>query len=615
MVRIINADLTYPAYYSGFDWCKESCRSITRWGSGNDYTGADAEYNPSGPNLAYNPGEAVDELLFTYPMAGFRAVMGYRAIILKAALKFRQASSPSSGVFSMRLHAFLKAAGYPNLNSLNGQYKDKATSTKWGLGGYAPQLGIDITTSPVATASWDQATALSAFFAALDIRAYFAEQLVNGEDLWLDLFQVTSATAIKPGCGLATARPVLDLAYLFPLELFPEAVGGGEPDYSKLLSTDENPINLGVLQAGETGAPKAHYLVNFSRATIDHAELWDDFPQWSPPAAAAGNGGSGALAYVLPFEGCVSQKWEIKFDVGSSTDYEVKASAYSDKVTGLHPNYDGNANWKGSTAADWSDPEGNVTVPAAAWSGTPDPLDVFSCNTRGNTTDPAWAADANDQVEMAPDDPASPGTPLATGWRKITAQRIQTAAGVTIDAATKTVTVNHIDVTKWPVGTPCFIADRDHIDQGTVKSTTATTVEIENLTASGNVYAAGVIVATTLPIRDTVAAVWAQLTAASGTSETYPDRLNITAAAGYGFSGGATVYVKSLADPTVHEEIGVLSLGTNYLLTDGHLANDYEAGAQVIQKGSGWTRVHLRPATVATTPEELKEFRLNVVVL
>jgi hypothetical protein len=613
MARLITADFQYSQWYDEWDWAEYQGRSVTRWGSSNNFNGQHT-HKPSDLRMPYDPGQNTTCCANHYQMRRFRAAMGYRAIVLQALWYFRHGTSASSGLVDFRMHNYLKSAGYPEIDDMDMIYKDESDVIKWFSDAYAAQYGQDISTAYIAQAWFDRSIANNGFFAPFDITDYFTEQLLTNEDLWLEFFQVTGTPAVFVGTSNLPERPKMEVAYFFPLEMFPEATGGGEPDYARLLNTDNQPIDLGALQAGETGTAKKLYLVNFSGDVIEHAEVWDDYPQWSEPAADAGNSGTADLDYITVFEDCTSQRWEVKFL--TPTTYEVKATAYLNELESLHPQYDADGDWQGAVGGDWSDPGGNITIPSAAWSGTAVADDLITFRTRGNTTDNTWPADSNDQVEFTIDDAGSPGSPDNSKWRPITGQRTQATAGITIDMATKTVTVQRIDTTKWPIGTEVFIADRDNIDRGNVKSVTATTVEIENLAITNNTYSAGAVVATTLEVRDLAAAVWAQLSAASGASQPNKDRLYIDNAASHGFTGTTYVFVQSLLDPEgTYEEAYVDSVQTDYLDLDQDLTNDYAAGALVLAKDSGVLLFHIRPNTDPGTDEELKEFRLNVLVL
>jgi hypothetical protein len=534
--------------------------------------------------------------------------MGWRAIVLSALWKYRHGNSVDYGVFDVRMHPYYKNAGYPDIDDCNAQYKDITATTQWYGGGYFAQYGHDIWSAYAAKANFDTSIAQYAFFDALDMTDYFAQCLLNNEDLWFELFQVTSSSLCFVGTTDNAEKPQIEVYYFFPLEMFPEG-DGGNPDVTSLLELDANPINLGAYQQGETGTPQRFWLKNFSGSVIAHAEVWDDFPEWTTPVADSGNGGSGALGYVTVYEACASQRWEVKFS--SSTAYEVKATAYLDNIESYHPSYDADASWQNTTATDWTDPGNNVTIPSAAWSGTPSAGDLFVFYTRGNSTDAAWPADSNDQVEMCDDASGSP----SGDWRPINAQRTSITSGVTIDATTKVLTVRRIDTTKWVAGTPIFIADGGQIDYGEINTVGgATSITVDFASASSNVYTAGATVATTLPFRDIPVTPWMRLNADSGSSQTEKDRIYCSNPTGEGFSNGDLVVVQQVADPDVVEELIIDAMTSTYIKTTTDMVNDYSSGDVVIAYGSGYDEPFwIRVVAAAGTDEELKEFRLNVI--
>jgi hypothetical protein len=607
-MRRLYADFEYASWYATFDWTALGGRSITRWGSPND-AALTASYRTSGAQLMYNPSSAeVRSLLTKILMAPYRAVLGSRAIILSALWQMWRTTA-GVGTLNLKLHSMIEP--FPDLSDCTFVYKDATGPVTWFNGGYAPQWGQDVTSAPDAIQALDTTPAQPALDLELEIKDYFAQQLLENADLWFELFQTSHATGIVLGTSTASRRPKLDIRYLFPVEMYPADEITGNIDLSRMLNVDNQPINLGALRQGQTGPAHKFFLKNFSRQVLDLVELWDDFPEWSVPAADSGNTGSGVLGYVTPAEACVSQRWEVKFS--SATEYEVKATSYLDNIESLHPSYDSDSAWEGLTSGSWTDPDGNITLPSAAWSGTPAANDLFVFYTKGNTTLNLWPADSNDQVEMADDVAGSPGT-----WRPINAQRTLLSAGVTIDAATKTVSVKRIDTTKWPVGDPIFLWSSANatIDAGTIKTVTATTIEIENLAVTSNVYAANDLVATTLPFTSLGATAWGQLATDCGVSQTYKDRLYVAYPEDCGFQDSDSVYVQNMNDGTIYEEavVSAVVTGANgYLDLTADLVNDYVEGSLVVVVGSGEKAFHLRVVAGPTSNEERKTFRLNVI--
>lgn len=608
MSRNINADLQYSAWFDDWDWSHKAGRSVTRWGSANNYDGENI-HQSSDLRITYDPGANVFSITNHYLMRRFRAEMGFRAIVLRALWYFRYGGSTGSGgPFDVRTHKYLRPSGYPDVDDNSFAYKDITGTIPWGLGGYDSQYGIDISSDAIATSSFDQTgLANGDFFPAIDLTDYFAQQLLENDDLWFEVFQVTSSTTMWVGSSNLPERPKLVVDYLFPVEMYPEdPARPGEIDLSRLLNTDNEPITLGAYQKGQTGSSQLFFTKNFSRETLAHLEVWDDHPEWNPPAADAGNGGTADLAYIEVFENCVSQRWEVKFL--TATTFEVKADSYLDNLESLHPQYDAAPAWQGAVGSDWDSPDGSIRIPSAAWSGTAVADDLIVTYTRGQQTDSSWPADSNDQVQIANDVAGSPGD-----WRPINGRRTTLAVADSVDAATITVTVERIVTGDWPVGEKVFLANPNTIDIGDIKSVTATTIEIENLSITNNNYGIGDIVATTLPVRSLTAAPWAQLTAASGVSESNKRRLYILDADVYGFGPGEDIYVQSNDVPATSELLVISTITSTYIEATTDMVNDYEIGAVVVEKASGEEKFHLRVVADPATTEELKEFRLNII--
>jgi len=605
MARYLNCDCLYSAWSSQWQSAKIGSRSTTRWGSPANATDTTV-YDSDDNRLGYSPTSGyVNELIARMSLAKMRALLGYRALVLSAPFRLGFTGSPGSSTCTMRLNKLLKP--YPDIDGVTGQYKDTSPATTWYNGGYAPQLGHDTSSTPIATALFDNSIPQYSLFPALEIKTYLQEQLLRNDDLWMEIWQQDTSTLFFCGGYNHVIRPwKLEVYYLFPIEMFP-TLGDGSIDLSRLLNTDNEPIDLGAYQRLQTGAAVKFALKNFSATTLAHSEVWDDHPQWSDPQPDAGNGGSGDLAYVEVYEECVSQRWEVKFS--SSSAFEVKATAYLDNTESLHPSYDATPAWQGTTAGDWSDPSGSVTIPSAAWSGTPSTNDLFVFYTRGQTTDAAWPADSNDQVEMCGDNGGAPDG----NWRPINGRRTESTGSVTIDSTTKTVDVLHIDTTDWPIGGHVFIANQDTIDEGTINSVSATSITIDFATASDNVYAAGAIVATTLALRSIAPSQWAQLNADSGDGQTYPNRLYIDGADEIFTSTGVPIFVQSITNPDLSETGTIFAIDPTYVQVAADLTNAYEAGDFCARTGMGEAPFWLRVVASGSTDEELKEFRLNVI--
>lgn len=139
-------------------------------------------------------------------------------------------------------------------------------------------------------------------------------------------------------------------------------------------------------------------------------------------------------------------------------------------------------------------------------------------------------------------------------------------------------------------------------------------VTIGGLTSGSNSYAAGSIVATTLPIRDLAPAVYSTVNADSGDGETPANRLYLDSTTGY--SAADDIFVQALA--TGNYESATIAAGgvfSTYLELEAVLANTYVAGDFCTKKGAGEAAYWIRPVATITTVEELKRLRSNARML
>ena len=255
---------------------------------------------------------------------------------------------------------------------------------------------------------------------------------------------------------------------------------GGSPDYaSSVDETEDGHYYLGAVERGATGAAVQGWVRNYTTAT-QQVEIFDDHAEWITPVQRAGTG-TGQLDYVTLAEYATSQLYTAIFY--SSTQYEVKAVAFRDNSTSYHPQINADASWRSDTSSNWTSPSGGLTIPAAAWQGANvSSGDEFEIAVRGNTTDSAWPADSNDQVEITYD---NAGVADATGWRPAVGRRERATAAIDVDATSKFFPLRHIVPAEWPVGNKCFIHDQTNIDEGTITSTQERSLADETFTGSG----------------------------------------------------------------------------------------------------------------------------------
>ena len=397
-----------------------------------------------------------------------------------------------------------------------------------------------------------------------------------------------------------------------PIEFF-KVKADGSIDLLGLLDNstglDLNSLYLGAVEVSQMSTPVSFRVKNIGNRALPHLEIWDDRPEWSTPAAGTGNAGDAALEYPTLADAAVSQKYTIKFT--DPTNYQVLAQAYKDNSADLNPTY-GTTGWTGAVGADFIAPSGGLVLTAAAWSGTAVANDTFVIYVTGNSTDTSWAADSNDQVEIARDNGSN--APDDDTWRPVCGQRTMLTAALTIDATSKVATVRHIDPTAWPNGTKVFVANATTIDEGVVTAQDATSLTITFPSATSNVYAPGDKVGSTLPIRDLDVSLWAKTTGAAGAGQTNAAYIPLLGAASLGFTPGQVCSIQDVTDPTLQEEFTIAAGGVDasHIQANALLTHDYGTGAMVIAGGTGEAQAWLRIVSTATTLEERKQLRLAV---
>jgi hypothetical protein len=602
---------------------------------------------------------------------------------------------------ALEIYRFI-AGRTPTKGDASNRYRDRTGLVTWYEDAYAPIRGRDI--EDPASYIWGPASIDNGNWQHVEVTSIIERALRDN----VDVDFLVRATGTGGGYYSTTYSnvgeyPYFSFYYFYPIEFYQDD-GAGEIDLTSVV--DDLPGNeyyLGAVERDQTSTPIKGHFRNYTDAT-QQVEIFDDHPENEQPVQRVGTG-TGELDYCVLSDNAVSQLYTAIFY--SSTQFEIKAEAYRDNATSLHPQINADAQWRGDTSTDFTAPSGGFSIPAAAWQKTGILSgDEFEIGVRGNTTVTDWPADSNDQVEMTFDDA---GSPDADEWRPVTGRRIKSSASVTIDATTKFIPTNYVLPSDWPVGNKAFIHNADDYDAGQIKSVqeaalgavdstnvaglddmsrsgnyngnannvyriqidatgtpdtfswsrdgsttwiqtgvsitgspqllengvwitfAATTghtladywtvdadtwgIELEGLTSGSTVYAPGSIVATTLPFRDVLPAVFSQIDAASGASETPPSRVYLASTAG--FTQGDTILV-SQAGGSGNSETATIATGgvqTDYLDLTAALVNDYESGDFCTKADSGQTPFWLRVVATSTTVEELKTLRLNARIL
>jgi len=610
----------YPAQQADFIAARIYGGSVIVDGSSSNST-ATSQYDPSWFyfKCLMSPNSSAEKPLVKVAIAKLRAVLGHSPVLVRVRLRFFAPLYGYTANLTGHTQGLFRLLTAPDWVDVNYRYRDVSGVIPWGGDAsiYSPVPGIDHHPVPFATLVIPANPATPAQWWDFDVTNEFAYHLAAGDDLAfmaamhpIKTFVGTTDDILQISWkGDAAHYPYLSFQYLLPIEFF-ACKANGDIDLTQMLDNsidiDTGNLYLGAVERGEIGTPVACRIKNLGGRTLAHLEVWDDSPEWSTPVADAGNAGSGVLDHVILAEASVSQKYTIKFTSGSA--FQVKAEAYKDNASDLHPTF-GNSGWVGDTGSDFNAPSGGLTIPTAAWSGTPQANDLIYVYVIGQTTDAAWPSDSNTQVEMTKDDA---GDPDNGNWRPIKGQRTYTIGSHTIDATTKTIDVRYIDTSKWLANTKIFIANADTIDEGYIQSCTATSITVVFGSATSNVYAAGSKVCTTLPFRAVGTAVFDVSTGAAGDSQTNPALIPLVNAQALGFANAAKILIRDVDDPTITEEATILAVDNVKITCTAYLANDYVSGSLVMQAGGGEGKFWLRIVATGGTTEELKRVRLGV---
>ncbi len=567
---------------------------------------------------ATSDGEA-RRVLLKIALANARVALGHTPVIISASLVlFRETET---NVYPV-LQSFHRLVTIPDMTDASRKYADVSAGIAWGGDPniYGPVPGVDYLSAPFASITVPAGVSNWGDSIAVDLTSELAYCLQANRDILAvavyEPFGVPgngeNAVFVWYALYHANYYPYITCQYMNPVEFF-KTKADGSIDLMGLLDNstglDLNSLYLGAVEVSQMSTPVSCRVKNIGSRVLQHLEIWDDRPEWSTPAANTGNAGNAALEYVSLADASLSQKYTIKFT--TTTAYQVIGQAYKDNTANLNPTY-GTTGWSGTVGADFIAPSGGLTIPTAAWSGTAVANDTIIIYVTGNSTDTTWAADSNDQVQIAKDNGSN--APDDTTWRPVCGQRTILTGTVTIDATSKTLTVRHIVVADWPNGTKLFVANGTTIDEGTVTGQTANSLTVTFPSVTNHAYAIGDKVGSTLPIRGLGTSLWAKTTGACGASQTNPAWIPLTGAASLGFTAGRICSIQSVNDNSIQEEFTIATAGVDdtHILADSLLTHDYTAGAMIIAGGTGEAKFWLRIVATATTLEERKQLRLAV---
>ena len=465
------------------EWAAWSCdRLLFRtpfgpWGDTINKIEADSEYNGETVRVGdYNSNASHYEALYWIDLEQVMAQIGQVPVLIEASIVFRNEATGPAGTYPVEVREIYTIWSRDNVTD----YKyDKALSLEWYQGKEHIVRGWDIDKSPSYSFDVVHESGL------LEVNHWpvttlLARALRDNIPLRVHMLSTFGSSGIivhfNPA-SILSYRPYLFIAYLLPIEFYQDD-GSGNIDLSS--PVDDAPGSeyyLGAVEPGQTGVAVKCHIKNYSTLT-QQAEIFDDHPEYDTPITRIG---ATVLDYVDLADNSVSQKYTAVFY--SSTQFEVKAETHRDNTTSLHPQINADPTWRGAVGSDFTAPSGGLTIPSAAWQRGTANLDEYEIGVRGNTTDSAWPADSNDQVELTNDDS---GSPDAAGWRPCLGRRELTTAQVTVDATSKRFPTRKVDPVDWPVTTRAFVMNVSTINHGQISSVEEAAIGTPSFSGTGN---------------------------------------------------------------------------------------------------------------------------------
>ena len=432
-------------------------RSILVYGNTTNQIGT-PDYNPEyGPIGKSNAADSfMNAGLINIANDQIKAVLGQIPVLVQANLSLMLYSSPNAMYFNV----FRMLTSW-DVGDSDNRYSDITGVVTWYGDAYFPYPDQDRVLDELDRTATQDWTANTRFELAITSAVELA--LRNNQALRLFLGGYVTGGASSANINwkppITSKRPLIRFHYFFPIEFFKDS-GGNLDNSQPILDTEAAALYLGAVEHNQVSSAVRCHFRNLSAET-HHVEIFDDHPEYLEPIQRVGS--TGKLDYIDLSDASVSQRYTAVFY--SATQFEVKAEAWRDNSTSLHPQITGDPTWRGDTSSTFTAPSGGLIIPAAFWQPGTANADEWEVSVRGNTTDTSWPWDANDQVEITEDNAGSPDTGK---YRPICGRRELSQATVAVDAATKLVPTRYVKPADWPVGTQAFIMNADNIDEGTV---------------------------------------------------------------------------------------------------------------------------------------------------
>jgi len=467
------------------EWPEQVWESLTQIASrgpwGQTY---DQEFNPtSGTDyitMGHNSGQFNVEVIHRCPIAAFRQKLGQVPVLIQAQLVLTGVSIDGTTAGQWYCRRFLHDWDTADYTSW---FQDDSASEPWYGDKKHLVRGYDVSLDAVHISAYSHTSGLDdkMYLLCTDI---VARALRDNDEIRMCLGVNYSPGSLPPGdiifydhSDTSAKRQYYSFVYLYPVEFYKDD-GAGDLDLASVIGdVPGEEYYLGAVGPNETSTAVKGHLKNYS-GSQQQVELFDDHPEYSTPITRVG---TSTLDYVVLSEPATSQKYTVVFY--SNTEYEIVAETYRDNAVSYHPAINADATWRGTVSTNFTAPEGGLSIPAAAWQTGTATGDEYEIACTGNTTDTAWPADSNDQVEITRD---NAGSADATGWRPIQGHRELTKGSITVDATTKFFPTRRINPVDWPVDNRAFVHNLASINEGQIDSVQEASIGSTSFSGTGN---------------------------------------------------------------------------------------------------------------------------------
>lgn len=520
------------------------------WGDTTSYPEYDGDYQPDQHQTGgIGANGSHIEVLVWIDIAQIKAKLGQVPVLLLGAINIHNYQLGTAGTFTVNLRRMIQTWVPDDMS--NWRY-DKSGDLDWYLDKQHIVRGQDVEADPSYTFEIFHAGGTEGERNNWPLTSIISRALRDNAPInfHIEVWETEVLSIDWNPPAVFTRRPYLFFAYLYPIEFYHDDGSGNLDLTSPVTDTPGDEYYLGAVEPAQTGVAVKCHIRNYSDAT-QQVEIFDDHPEYTDPISRIG---SSTMDYIGLADNAVSQKYTAIFY--SATQFEVKAVAYRDNAISLHPTINADAAWRGAVGGDFTAPEGGLIIPSAAWQPGTLLDDEYEVGVRGQTTDSAWPADSNDQVEITKD---NAGVADATAWRPCLGRRELTKAQATIDSTTKFIPTRRVIPANWPVDTKAFIQDQTKINEGEISSVQEASIGSPSFVGSG---------LTDITVEGNFRGVWTDTLRITIDSEGTPDTYKVS------FDGGSSDEATGVACTTSPYHVGD-GIYVSFGATTGHTDTEY----------------------------------------